>query len=384
MSKEINNINNILDLVIDDIHRGKEKILNITESLKDQYDKDSKELEIISRDIEVLKEEVNILEVSDKQMREELARASMNFQKDETEVKEIYEKALNVRVEFLTKQKEEKRLQSKREALQKSLGQNHENISEADSVVEHISVVLNYLKGDVFNKFEMAEENSKMAYSIRFVEAQENEKNRIARDIHDGPAQYLASSLMRIDFCKMLLTKNLNDGINELEDLKLNLKKTLKEVRGIIFDLKPPCLNGVTLANALEDLVEVFQEECSADIKIHIRDNDCILDYVIEVAVYRIIQEILTNVKKHAEAFNVSLKIEITEMCVYINIKDDGKGFDIDTLMKRIKDSKGKYGILGIYDRVDEFGGTIQINSKINCGTEYKIKLPAIRGRDEG
>lgn len=374
----INDINDILSLVIDDIGRGKEKILNITENLKEQFDKDSKELEIINKDIEALIKEVNALEVVDKKMREDLARASMKFQEDETEVKEIYEKALNIRVKYLTKQDEKKRLQAKREALEKAIAKNYQNINEADSVVEQVSVVLNYLEGDVSDKFEMVEENSKMAYSIRFVQAQEKERNRISRDIHDGPAQYLASSLMRIDFCKMLLNKDLKKGLEELEDLKINLKKTLKEVRGIIFDLKPPFLNGVTLVDALEDLVEVFQEECSAEVKVHIRDNGCILDYVIEVAVYRIVQEILNNVKKHAEASNVSLKIEITESFVYINIKDDGKGFDIDTLMKRLRNSKSNYGIVGIYDRVEEFGGTIKVDSKINCGTGYKIKLPAI------
>lgn len=383
MSNEINNINNILSLVIQDIHRGKDKILNIAESLKEQYAKDVKELESINIEIDKLIDEVDELERYDKKMREELARSSMNFQQDEEVVKNIYEEALNVRVEFLTKQKEEKRLQNKREALQRSIKNNSANIDEADSVIEQVSVAINYLKGDVYNNIEMAEENSKIAYCIKFVEEQEKERNRISREIHDGPAQYLASSLMRIDFCKMLLNKNLDEGLAELEDLKANLQKTLKEVRGIIFDLKPPFLNGVTLKAALEDLKEAFQEECSADISVKIRDNDVILDYVVEVAVYRIVQEILTNIKKHAEAYNVLVRLEFTESNVYIKVKDDGKGFDIDSLMKKLRKSNRKYGITGIYDRVEELGGTITVNTKINCGTEYKIKLPTIRGKDE-
>lgn len=383
MNDEMNSINNVLSLVIQDIRKGKERIFNIAESLREQYEKDSKELEFINKEISVLIKEVDALENCDKKMREELAKVSMNFQEDEEEVKSIYEKALNVRVEFLTKQKEEKRLRSKREALQRNLKNNSQNIQEADSVIEQVSVAINYLQGDISNNIEMVEESSKIAYSIRFVEAQEKERNRLARDIHDGPAQYLASSLMRIDFCKMLLNKDLNEGLAELEDLKGNLQKTLKEVRNIIFDLKPPFLNGVTLEAALEDLKEAFQEECNTKISIKARGKDVILDYIIEVAVYRIVQEILTNVKKHAEADNAVVRLEFTEHFVYINIKDDGKGFDIDTLMKNMRKSNRRYGITGIYDRVEELGGTIKINTNVNCGTEYKIKLPAIRGKDE-
>ncbi|MBE6048498.1 MAG: hypothetical protein E7213_08900 [Clostridium sp.] len=383
MNKKMNTINSVLSLVISDIHKGKEKIFNIAESLKEQYEKDKTELEYIVEKIDSLSQELKGLERADLNMRKKLAEASMNFQEDEEIVKKIYDDALNVRVEYLTKQKEEKRLLYKKETLEKSLSSNASNIDEADTVIEQVSVVINYLQGDISSNIEMVEENNKIAYAIRFVEAQEKERNRIAREIHDGPAQYLASSLMRIDFCKMLLNNNLQEGLSELEDLKGNLKKTLKEVRNIIFDLKPPFLNGVTLVTALEDLKEAFQEECRTNIKMRIRDNNVILDYIVEVAVYRIVQEILTNVKKHAEAESVDVKIEFTEQNVHINIKDNGKGFDINTLMKNLRKSNKSYGLTGIYDRVEEMGGTIKVNTNINCGTEFRIKLPAFRGKDE-
>ena len=129
--------------------------------------------------------------------------------------------------------------------------------------------------------------------------------------------------------------------------------------------------------------MEAFQEECNTEIKMRIRDNDIILDYIVEVAVYRIIQEILSNVKKHAEAEKVDVKLELTKENVHINIKDNGKGFDINTLLKNLRNSSKSYGITGIYDRVEELGGTIKVNTEINKGTEYKIKLPVFRGKDE-
>lgn len=381
MSKEINNINEVLSLVINDIHKGQEKILNIAESLKGQYKKDEEELKQINKEIEKLIDEVNALEKEDKKMRRRLAEVSANFQEDDSEMKTVYEEALNVRVEYVTKQKEENRLQNKRAALQKSIKDNKSNIQEADSVIEQVSVALNYLKGDVFNNIDEVDVKNKMAYSIRFTKAQEKERNRIAREIHDGPAQYLASTIMRLDFCKMLLNRDLEKGILELEDVKGNVKKTLKEVRGIIFDLKPPFLNGITLENAIYDLKEAFQEDSNINLTIKMKDSNKVIDYVLEVAVYRVIQEILHNIKRHSEAKNASLKLEIGCDNIYIDIKDDGKGFDLEEVINDVRINNKHYGILGIYDRVYELNGDINIESNKSEGTKFKIKLPINRGQ---
>ena len=90
-------------------------------------------------------------------MRKKLAEASMNFQEDEEVVKKIYDDALDVRVDYLTKQKEEKRLLNKKEALEKNLESNATNIDEADSALEQVSVVINYLQDDISNNIEMVE-----------------------------------------------------------------------------------------------------------------------------------------------------------------------------------------------------------------------------------
>lgn len=382
MSEEKSNVNSILSVVIEDIHNGKDKIFNIAESLKSEYDTQVMELNIVEDQIKKLIKEVDRLEKVDKLMRENLAKASANFEVKEEEVRLIYEEALNIRVEYITMQKEEKRLQTRRESLQRSIKNNFHNIKDADNVIEQVNVALSYLKGDVYKNIESAEESSKIAYAIRFVEAQEKERNRIAREIHDGPAQYLASTLMRIDFCKMLLNKDLEEGLVELEDLKSNVRKTLKEVRGIIFDLKPPFLNGITLEAAIEDLKEAFMEETSTNLTIDIENSDYEVDYVIEVAVYRIIQEILNNIKKHAEAKNSEVQLEIGEEYIYLSIKDDGKGFDVTEFFKNARKNTKNYGLKGIYDRIDELGGSMQIKSLVGEGTQYRIKLPTIRGNE--
>ncbi|MBE6050671.1 MAG: sensor histidine kinase [Clostridium sp.] len=374
-------INEILSLVINDIHKGQEKIINITESLKSQYKKYEEELREINEEINELVAEVIQLEKEDKKMRRKLADVSANFQEDDSEMKKVYEEALNVRVEYVTKQKEENRLKSKRSNLEKLVKENRNNIQDADSVIEQVSVALNYLKRDVGGNIDDVDEKNKIAYSVRFTKAQEKERNRIAREIHDGPAQYLASTIMRLDFCKMLLSRDLEKGLMELDDLKGNVKKTLKEVRGIILDLKPPFLNGVTLENAIYDLKEAFQDDTNINFNVKMKVSNKVIEYVLEVAIYRMIQEILHNIKKHSNAQNASLKLEIGYDNIYIDLQDDGKGFDVEKVIRDVRINNKHYGILGIYDRVYELNGEITIESSENEGTKYKIKLPINRGK---
>lgn len=382
MNEGIKSVNDILSIVINDIHKGKERIFNITESLKEEQRRQEEELLAINKEIEEVLNKVDTLEKKDRAMRRILAKASMNFKIRDEETRAIYDEALNVRVEYVTMQKEENRLRIRRESLQRTLRNNINNIKEVDSVAEQVNVALNYLKGDVFQNIGEAEENNKLYYTIKFVEAQEKERNRIAREVHDGPAQYLASTMMRLDFCKMLLTRDLNRGLAELEDVKGNVQKTLKEVRGIIFDLKPPFLNGVSLEGAIEDLREDFLEETNISLKLNIINNKTAIDYIVEVAVYRIIQEALNNIKKHSRASEAEVKLEVGLEYIYINIKDNGTGFNVEDVKNNSSSAANKtYGVMGIQDRVNELGGYIIIISNINEGTTYKIKLPTIRGK---
>ena len=243
--KGIKDINNILSIVIEDLDKGKDKISNIADSLRLEFEKKKNELLNVENKIIFVIEEVNRLEKLDKNMRKMLANSSMNFQSEEKNMENIYERALNVRVEYITMQQEEKRLQNQREILQRSIKKYLENIEQADSVVGQVSVAMKYLTGEVYDNLENLEGNNKFSLGIKIVEAQEKERNKIAREIHDGPAQYLASTLMRIDFCKARLKDNLQKGLVELDDVKGNVSKTLKEVRGIICNLRPPFLDGI-------------------------------------------------------------------------------------------------------------------------------------------
>ena len=379
MGNGIKDINLILEKVIEEINQGKDKIFNITENLKNEFENQKHELEIILFNLKQIIREVDQLEKKDKEMRKKLAKVSANLNVSDEVVKGVYNEALETKVRYITKQKEERELRVKRDKLEISLKNYLKNIEEAESVVCQVNVVLNYLCGDLGKTVASINEKHNQEMVIKVLEIQEAERGRIARDIHDGPAQYLASSIMRIDFCKKILIEDLERGLQEMDELKSTVKKALIEVRGIIFDLRPPYLEKQTLEESIQDLIDTFSDESNVNIRFKMINYDKCND-TIEIGVYRIVQELICNVKKHSKANYVDILIEKGKEYLFINFIDDGIGFDLDEVVHESKLRKISYGIVGILDRVEGLGGKVDINSRMNKGTRYKIRLPILGG----
>lgn len=151
------------------------------------------------------------------------------------------------------------------------------------------------------------------------------------------------------------------------------------EVRGIIFDLRPPYLEKQTLEESIQDLIDTFSDESNINIKFKMLNYDkC--NNTVEIGIYRIVQELICNVKKHSKANYVEILIEKGTNYLFISFKDDGVGFNLEEVIHESKLRKISYGIVGILDRVEGLGGKVDINSRINQGTKYRIKVPIIRG----
>ena len=145
----IKDINLILEKVIEEINEGKDKIFSITESLKNEFENQKQELEIILVNIKETIREVDQLEKKDREMRNKLAKISANLTVSDELVKKVYNEALETKVRYITKQKEERELRGKRDKIEISLKNYLKNIEEAESVVCQVNVVLNYLCGDL-------------------------------------------------------------------------------------------------------------------------------------------------------------------------------------------------------------------------------------------
>lgn len=380
-NEEFNPTTEIITKVINEINSGKEKIANIINDLTDEVRMKKVELLNIQERINKVINEVEELELLDKKMRRKLANASKNY--DEHTVKEIYEEALEIRVQYITKQSEENELRQRRDELELTLRVHLRNLEQADGMIKQINIALGYLQGDVITALDGFEEDTRGVIGIKILEMQEKERRRIAKDVHDGPAQYIASTLMRMDFCKMLIQKDIEKGLNELDDLKVNVRTALKEIREILYDLRPIYIQEKTLEDSVKEMVNHILRECEIEVEVDIDGHDADLDYIKKVALYRIIQEIVNNVKKHAKATKLYIRgINCKEYVNFI-IKDNGIGFNYEDTLREIYNNGNTFGLVGIQDRVNGLQGELVVKSSSMDGTTYKLKIPLRGGHND-
>ncbi len=373
-------IKEIIDGVIEEINVGKTKIFHIADAMRDELEIKKKELYDIKSRLSKVINEVDYLEKADKAMRYKLVEESKKLSQVDSDLfKEVYEEALDIRVRYITKQNEEKELILKRDNLERTLKNYNLNIEEAQGAVNQINIALGYLEGTILDIINDQDEKSQMIVGIKILENQELERQRIAREIHDGPAQYIANAMMRVDFCKVVVKKDLEKGINELDDLKSNIRMALKEVRSIIYDLRPLHLEELGLMDAIKDIINIISVENDIKIDMIVDEASYEVEKIMQIAIYRIIQEILNNIKKHSKAKYVDLRINYIKDYIYIYIQDDGIGFNVQETLINTKQKGNRYGLLGIFERVKQLRGKIEVKSSKGEGTIYKIRLPINR-----
>jgi signal transduction histidine kinase len=203
----------------------------------------------------------------------------------------------------------------------------------------------------------------------RVVSAQELERQRLARELHDETGQALTSILLGL--------KSLEDAADEddLADSTSRLRElvvtTLQDVRRLAVELRPKALDDFGLVPALERLVETFREQTGIDVDLEPRLGDDRLLPEVETALYRITQEALTNVVKHAHASRVSIVLTRRDGSVSAVIEDDGRGFAEE------QGSENGLGLLGMRERVALVDGRLSVESSPGAGTTLSIEVPA-------
>lgn len=370
----------IITQTISMIDQSKQQVYDIVEKNRSEYEQMKRDLERMKHEAESIIQQVDMLEMKDKLMRQKLAEMSKNFKRySEAEVKSFYENAADVRVQYLAKQNEEKSLIERRNQLEISIRKFASVIKDAEQVIHQVSIAMGYLQGEIFSALEDLTGADKMLLGIRILEAQENERKRIARDIHDGPAQMMANVVMKADLCEYMAKQDIQKGLLEISELKEMVKGSLKEVRDIIFDLRPMSLDDLGLPATLERYVEKVQEEKQVKIQLVVKKGPLDPEQIIAVGMYRIVQEILNNILKHASATTIKMLLEFGTKYIRLIVINDGIGFNVQETLARVKEEGGSFGLLGMYERVEQLGGTLQIESQIQQGTQYRVMLPINR-----
>ncbi len=203
----------------------------------------------------------------------------------------------------------------------------------------------------------------------------EEERMRIARDMHDGPAQSMANLVLQAEILERLLDRNPKQLVAELAEFKNSVRNALEETRRLIFDLRPMTLDDLGLIPTLRKFVKEYGDRYALATRFNVVGQERRLPGNMEGVLFRIIQEALTNVHKHARAKMAEVTMNLQPSRIAIVVKDDGQGFDVPRTEANLHKNKN-LGLLSMRERAELEKGTLEIRSQPGRGTEVRVEIP--------
>jgi two-component system, NarL family, sensor histidine kinase DegS len=366
-------LDHVVDEMIEVVENSKDEIFNISEEARKEHEHLVIELKETKEKVLQHIENGDQLEVKVRSSRKRLAEVSKYFdQYSEADIREVYESTHLMQTNLLILRQEEKVLREKRDELERRLITLSQTIDRAEGLAGKISVILTYLQDDFRQVNEMIENaKEKQEFGLKIIEAQEDERRKISREIHDGPAQMLANILLRSELVERTIrTRTVDEAITEIRSVREMVRSSLYEVRRIIYDLRPMALDDLGLIPTIKKYVDNLSDFNKKTIEFTVLGEDKRLNQKYEIAFFRLMQESIQNAIKHGEASLIQVKLEICGSNLTMVIKDNGKGFDMN-----IKKDKS-FGLIGMRERVEMLDGQLNIKSSPGKGTAVIIKVP--------
>ncbi len=367
-------LDKIVKQTIAAVEKGKSQIFEIYEAARAEMENVKKDLERIKQETNEIIVRVDGLEKKERRTRLRLAEVHRNFKVfSEEDMKQAYKDAENVRVELEVAREQERNLRRQRDDMELRLRNLKDKLQRAEGLVSQVGAALGFL-GDhmetVLTQIDSLQQRQEFAAKI--IKAQEEERRRVAREIHDGPAQAMANVVFRAEVCERLLESDLNRAREELKDLQEQIRYVLKETRKIIFGLRPMTLDDLGLVPTLRRVLDTMRERSGVYPEIKVTGEEKRLSTHLEVGLFRTVQEALNNIEKHARATTVLVRLDYRPAMVTALVEDDGTGFDPDA------DRSGteSFGIMGMQERIALLGGEFAVKSHKGRGTKVIIKVP--------
>ena len=204
------------------------------------------------------------------------------------------------------------------------------------------------------------------------VQAQESERQRLSRQMHDGPAQALSNFILQTEIAMRLMDVDVTQAREELGNLKASAMGTFQKVRNFIFELRPMMLDDLGLVPTIKRYADSFKEQTGLEITTSITGQERRMESYVEVMIFRAVQELLGNVARHSQASLVKIQMDVTDNVVKVSVDDNGKGFDTDVL-----NHGNSLGLNLIRERVEMLGGSFDLTSVSGKGTRVTFSLPA-------
>lgn len=367
-------LDNILNHMISTVDNSKGEIYEIGEHCQHEFAQLSSELESVRTMVLKVITDGEELDLKARESRKRLSDVSSRFKEfTEEQVRAAYEQAHTYQVDLTMNRELEKQLRKRRDDLERRLINLKETIDRAENLVSQITVVLHYLTSDLQDVSEVLDMyKQKQDFGFKIIEAQEAERKKLSREIHDGPAQMLANVMVRSDLTERIFReRGPEEALLEIKSLKQMVRSALAEVRRIIYDLRPMALDDLGLIPTLRKYLQTIGEYNSEiDFKFQIYGQEKRLEPNYEVALFRLAQEAVQNAIKHANASLIQVKLELLNDKGTLTVRDNGRGFEPH------KQKEGSFGIMGMNERVETLEGEMTIQSSVGGGTLVYIQIP--------
>ena len=393
----------ILSNTIETIEDNKTQIFGIYETAKDEVAQSRNVLEDLKFQARQTIERVDALAVQEQQAKQELVTVSSNFSDySEERIKERYDAVKEVQVALAVERDKEKNLRVQRDKLELRLRRLMVMLQQAEHLALAIGSVLSYLSTQVSGvlwKIEAVQKDKLVG--ARIIKAVEEERYRMSRELHDGPAQDLANLIFQTSICEKLVDFKPEEAKENLQAMRQEIRACLSSVRQVIFDMRPMALDDLGLAAALQQLVSKLEARGVVAADFQLDGKPVQLSKHVEIAAFRIVQEALANVAHHAGTKEARVRVLYTKSALSILVEDKGKGFDPDAPLSTEEKSASEgaaeggapedaaaegavplvpetshFGLMNMQERARIIGAEFNVASEPGKGTRVHLRIP--------
>ncbi len=371
---EFSVLDGVLLDVITTLEKGRDDIFDIAEESGKQARRIEVELNDAKMETSRVIDEVQKQEKNERFARLRLMEVSQNFRSySETDIQKAYETAREYQLKLMDLRQTEMHLRRRRDELSRQLKKFKAINQKADKFMNTTGMALKILQGNLERiSYTLEDAVKSKQVGLWILQSQEAERRKIARELHDGPAQTMAGMLIRLDFVQRLWDNDISRINEELENIKKMSRESLDDIRRIMFDLKPALIHEEEFYYTLKDYLRDFQIKYNFEINFVMFGEKKKYDIAMESAIFRLVQEAINNIRKHAGVNKAMVKLEDNGKNLTLIIKDEGSGFNPEQL----DPDRESYGIMGMKERVQLLGGEMEINSRPGEGTQIIIIVP--------
>ena len=248
-----------------------------------------------------------------------------------------------------------------------------EKLQSDKNHLEKYKVALGQIGSEVVKDSGSASDSGKASSSgiEMIVNAQEAERQRLSRQMHDGPAQAMSNFILQTEIAMRLLDVDPAQAKEELGNLKAAAMGTFQKVRNFIFELRPMMLDDLGLIPTVRKYVDAFKDQTGLDTSLTVTGNERRLEPYLEVMIFRAVQELLGNASRHSQATMVKILLDLENEIIRVSVDDNGKGFDPESVLG------GKsLGLKLIRERAEMLGGKFDIDSAAGKGARISFSIP--------